>query len=254
MQEAAPNLATETRTVKPRDYSSLVGRVFGRLTVISKSAERYIAPCGSVQTRWICRCVCGNKTSPTRRSLQGGSTLSCGCLNRERAGDVGRAKMRPQSEFENVFWSRVKIQSADECWEWQAGKNDGARSYGVFWHRGRKLKTHRIAFELGHRALCAGELVCHHCDNPPCCNPAHLYAGTHRDNARDCTERNRRNSERGEDRYNATLTEQDIRDIRAKYQKRKFGGMNGTALAKIYGVGPTMINAIIHRRRWKHVV
>lgn len=56
----------------------------------------------------------------------------------------------------------------------------------------------------------------------------------------------------GEDRYNATLTEQNIREIRIRYKVRD--KVNGcTALGKEFGVGLTMIYAIVTRRRWKHV-
>ena len=58
--------------------------------------------------------------------------------------------------------------------------------------------------------------------------------------------------EKGEDRYNAVLTEDDVREIRARYVFR--GGKNSArGLAKEFGVGYTMISAITHGHRWKHV-
>lgn len=62
----------------------------------------------------------------------------------------------------------------------------------------------------------------------------------------------RGNREIGEDRYNATLTEDKIREIRKRYLPRDKKN-SGRALAKEFGVWPTMICAIIQRKRWKHV-
>lgn len=165
-----------------------------------------------------------------------------------------RKTRRTEQEIIEDFWARVDRKSPAECWEWQGGKNGhGKDSYGVFWARGTRYKAHRFTFEVSCRKLMRGELACHHCDNPSCCNPSHIYAGTHRDNARDCIERGRRNMERGSDRYNARLNEEKVREIRQLYQKRKVGGMGIDRLSEIYGVGRTMIYAIIKRRRWAHV-
>lgn len=153
------------------------------------------------------------------------------------------------------FWSRVNRGNPNDCWEWQGGRNGKTQitSYGVFWAWRKKYKTHRFAFEISFRKLRDGECALHRCDNPPCCNPAHLFAGSNLDNFRDAQSKGRIRHERGEDRYNARLTENDIREIRKKYGKRGKGGMTGVALAKLYGVYPTMIHSIVTRRRWKHV-
>src|SRR5258706_4567526 len=81
------------------------------------------------------------------------------------------------------FWKKVKRGKANECWEYQGAKQvrDG---YGkVLWRSKPKKEwkqAHRIAWELTNGAIPDGSGVCvlHHCDNPPCCIPAHLFLGT----------------------------------------------------------------------------
>lgn len=90
------------------------------------------------------------------------------------------------------FWSRVD--RSDGCWTWTRDFHSGG--YGIFRRhadRTRKVTAHRVAFALEVRPLLAGEVVRHTCDNPPCCNPAHLVAGTQADNVRDAVARGRQN-------------------------------------------------------------
>lgn len=162
---------------------------------------------------------------------------------------------RSRDEVIADFWARVDKRGPDECWEWQGGRNGKAakESYGVFWAFGTRLKAHRFAYEITKGELKHGEMACHKCDNPPCCNPAHLFAGTPAVNAQDCKAKGRMNHQCGEARYNATLTDEKVREIRSRYQKRKVGGMGIDRLAELYGVGRTMIYAIVTRQRWAHV-
>jgi hypothetical protein len=78
------------------------------------------------------------------------------------------------------------------CWEWSAGRvrRKGA-NYGRFAIEGTHVRTHRLAWELTHGAIPEGLWVLHRCDNPPCCNPDHLYLGTVVENVRDMHERGR---------------------------------------------------------------
>lgn len=83
----------------------------------------------------------------------------------------------------------TKRGGSNECWPWMGTRNNG---YGLVSHDSERFSTHRLALEgaLG-RHLRPGEWACHHCDNPPCVNPAHLYVGSAADNARDRVERER---------------------------------------------------------------
>ena len=72
----------------------------------------------------------------------------------------------------------------EDCWEWRGQFN--ACGYGKFRLTPNSMNlAHRVAWQIAHGPIPDGLHVCHHCDNPPCCNPAHLFLGTHGDNMRD---------------------------------------------------------------------
>jgi HNH endonuclease len=79
----------------------------------------------------------------------------------------------------------------DACWEWQRQRNWGG--YGrLTLPNQRKILAHRLAWELEFGPIPDGLWVLHRCDNPPCCNPAHLFLGTTLDNTRDMDAKGRR--------------------------------------------------------------
>jgi len=106
------------------------------------------------------------------------------------------------------FWNKVK--KTDNCWEWQGFCNP--EGYGMFSYQGKNWLAHR--FSLSQTVNIDGAIVCHHCDNPKCVNPSHLYAGTKQSNSDDAKRRNRLWSAPGSSNPYAKLTEQEVLDIR----------------------------------------
>jgi HNH endonuclease len=82
------------------------------------------------------------------------------------------------------FWGKIAVAGDDECWPWRGALDPGG--YGAFKLNGRKQNAHRIALELRiGRPISPGMLVCHTCNVRACCNPAHLYEGTSKQNVED---------------------------------------------------------------------
>lgn len=146
------------------------------------------------------------------------------------------------------FWSKVAIGQPDECWLWTA--NAHKRGYGAFVLRKyHPFPASRVAYALAVGPLADGEVACHHCDNPPCCNPGHLFKGTQSDNGMDCVEKGRKNSAKGEAHANARLDEAAVARIRAT--PMTFGVK--AALAREYGVSHTAIRCVLSGKTWRHV-
>lgn len=102
------------------------------------------------------------------------------------------------------FWSKVAVSESDVCWEWQAYKNN--RGYGRFRFDGRDQSAHRVAYTLEVGPIPISAHILHRCDNPPCCNPDHLYAGDASRNMMDAYERGQKQPTRGELNGRAKLT------------------------------------------------
>lgn len=142
------------------------------------------------------------------------------------------------------FWDKVDICGPDECWEWQAAKTKGPGSYGVFYFDRRLHTAHRVALFLDTGVFPEGGVVRHTCDNPPCCNPAHLLVGTHADNVRDKVERGRH--PRGEAHSSAKLTKDEMLQIRGLASS----GLNQTYIGSLYDIAQQTVSDINCGRRW----
>lgn len=119
--------------------------------------------------------------------------------------------------------------------------------YGQITVQGKGMTAHRLAYETHCGPLTPGAVVCHTCDNPPCINPDHLYAGTHADNGRD--KRVRRRSTFGERNAAHRLTEQQVLDIDRRIRE----GEAQRDLATEYGVGQSTVSRIKRRESWAYL-
>jgi hypothetical protein len=140
-------------------------------------------------------------------------------------------------------WKFIDKKEEDECWLWTNATTGGG--YGTIRINNKKYPTHRLVYELNYGKIPDGMHVCHKCDNPPCCNPSHLFLGTHKDNMLDKMKkcRQRRNS------GNSKITEDDVREIR-----RLHGTITQKKLAEKFGIVQTTVSRIVFRERWKHVI
>lgn len=121
--------------------------------------------------------------------------------------------------------------------------------YGQINYMGRPMGAHRLAHEAWVGPIPDGMFVCHKCDNPPCINPAHLFAGTPADNWKDCWSKGRAYvlpTLRGDESPNARLTSAQVAEIR----ERLLSGESQTEIGRHYGVGPTAIYSIREGRSW----
>ena len=162
------------------------------------------------------------------------------------------------------FWSKVDRRGADECWPWTA-KARSAHGYGLLKHRsGRNIVASRIACWLGHgNPPIPNAKSLHSCDNPPCCNPAHLRWGTQLENVADAVERSRhspppRNAAyrrrdtqpKGADVWNQTLTERTVREI---WRLHLIGGINVTQIAERTGTKRHAVADVVRGKSWRHL-
>ena len=152
---------------------------------------------------------------------------------------------RPPVPLEVRFWRFVEPGDPDECWEWQ-GASD-ADGYGFIKRKdGVQLRAHRVSFEIHHRNLEDGEMVCHDCDNPPCVNPAHLFAGNNSANMKDMCAKGRGADIQGEKNVSNKLTQDQVIVIICDPRRQR-------EIAVDYGITQSHVSDIKLGKRWLHL-
>lgn len=129
----------------------------------------------------------------------------------------------------------------DDCVEWPHYRNRGG--YGRIHFRKKLILAHRMAWESIHGSIPSGLVVCHHCDNPPCVNPKHLFLGTRADNNADMTAKKRNGAPRGGSHPSARLTWEKVEDIRSSELSHR-------ELARVHSVSEGAIRSVRNGRTW----
>lgn len=169
--------------------------------------------------------------------------------------------MKPLKEKQITrFWSKVE-QPKDGCWTWRGCKS--SQGYGYVRINGKTNKAHRIAYEIAYGRPPDNLLVCHHCDNPSCVRPDHLWLGTNKDNTLDRHNKGRtvmcrnpggyklKRSRKGELAARVKLKNRQVDEIRAKYEAR---AATIKMLATEYNVSPhTVWHIVTYRTRTSHL-
>lgn len=145
------------------------------------------------------------------------------------------------------FWAKVDIRSANECWPWTASVRRKDEGYGAFSLRGKHRPASRVAYAIAYGDIPAGMVVCHKCDNPPCCNPNHLFIGTPQDNDADRVAKGRQAM--GSRNGVAVLDEHKVLCIRRMHSRL---GASTKELARIFSVSYFTVWDVLNRS-WKHV-
>lgn len=161
-----------------------------------------------------------------------------------RTGNESNAVNRTLSQIER-FWSRVdKSGGPDACWPYMGARESNGYGYPTWGEKGRHALGHRLAWQLTNGEIPPRRLVCHTCDNPPCCNPAHLFLGTGSSNALDKVAKGRHPKTAKQ-----KMNPEKVRELR----RLRDEGWTFEALGKRYGIMDNHAYYIYVRRCWANV-
>jgi len=142
---------------------------------------------------------------------------------------------------------RVNI-TENGCWEWTGAHIPAG--YGFIGSCYKMYYTHRLAYELWNGPIGEKMYVCHKCDNPPCCNPEHLFLGTSQDNTLDMLRKGRCQAPKGEAHWNATMTIEKIIQVKEMLREK----IKGVVIADAMGISQQMVSNIKRGKTWAHIL
>ncbi len=194
----------------------------------------------------LCQCGCGNPTpiatvTYRKRGWVKGQPIRF---------LVGHAMRKNPDHEAELFWAVVGKRGPDECWPFRPETRKAV--YPIWRLAGKMDGAHRVAYRLAKGPIPDGAFICHTCDNPLCCNPAHLFQGTHQENMDDMKAKRRGRAPRGEDSCWAKLTAEQVVEARSLFRIRhpEFGY---AGLARRYGVSATAMWEAINGETWNSV-
>lgn len=154
------------------------------------------------------------------------------------------SRNRAKENFGPRFWSNVDVRGETECWPW-TGRLD-ENGYGLFDYDGRPHIASRVSLMMKEGTLSPHLFACHTCDNPPCVNPAHLFAGTQKDNMQDASAKGKLaggNGRRGSQVNTSKLDADKVKQIKNSSAPAK-------EFAERFGVSSTAISLIRSGKNW----
>lgn len=170
----------------------------------------------------------------------------------KKCGDQFIGKKRDYCSTKCCFNHQI-IKQKNGCWEWTGMSSCGYGQLTIY-ETNKRMRAHRYSYSI-YKGKVPDELhVCHHCDNPKCCAPSHLFLGTDKDNMADCKKKGRtakgdKVAHRGESNKNSKFNNENIIDIRSMCSQ----GFKDRQIADKYKTSVQQINIIRHRKSWKHI-
>ena len=169
---------------------------------------------------------------------------------RAPTGTEGLLHLRPPTPTDSKLLQRfhAKHTTGQGCWEWMGYKDN--HGYGCMWFQGHTERAARVAamFYLG-LDLNSKLFACHHCDNPGCVNPQHLFIGTAKDNSDDAKRKGRLVVQKGESCHYHKLTEEEVLIARTLHRQ----GWKIADLARVANVTPCCVSLAVRGLTWKHL-
>jgi len=145
------------------------------------------------------------------------------------------------------------VHESEGCWSCDTAISNPETGYcEVVIDRGKNGKfreyAHRLSFTHFKGPIPDGLHVLHSCDNPPCCNPGHLFAGTREDNMDDMVDKGRHY--RGQNNRKPFLTESDVLSMYDLYDE---GKISQYEIGRRFGINERAVWLIVHGKRWRHL-
>ncbi len=181
-------------------------------------------------------------------TIEAPKLCACGCGHRIASDRTFFKGHRPPKSFADRFWEHVD--KTDTCWLWTGTlRPDGYAYIQLSYPSVKKVRVHRISYEMHYGPIPDGLLVCHKCDQRNCVRPEHLFLGTDKDNSDDMRAKGRQRyvgQPGGESNTSHKLSASDVIEIRKLYDE---GVLTIQEIATHYGVSRALVSSI--HKRWQ---